>query len=80
MEFFVQGLQAEIGVLDNSYEAGGLPVTSTNRMQLLSPTLRGAAQIGRLDVQMWLTYWKSIGLLEQRREVSTSPSNVLVKL
>lgn len=70
MKFIIHNLQAEPAVLDTSYECGGLPVASTDRMQLLSPSLRQAEQIGRSDIQRWLDYWESIGFLDRRSEGS----------
>lgn len=69
MKFVLQTFQADSVVSDASYESGGVPVASTNRMQLLSPSLRAAKQIGCSDVRMWLNYWESVGFLEQRSDL-----------
>jgi hypothetical protein len=57
---------ASMGV-DLDKEAMGLPRLSLDQAKKASQTLRdeNLSQIGVEDVNQWLRYWKSIGLLTQ---------------
>jgi hypothetical protein len=45
-------------------ESGGLAKFATAKAQSVSPTMKELAPIGALDVELWVSYWSSVGLFD----------------
>lgn len=39
-------------------------VIATDKAVQVSPTLKGMKKLGREDVELWMAYWKKVGLLQ----------------
>ena len=45
-------------------ETGGLATFATDKAQSVSRTIREVAPIGVKDVDLWVSYWSSVGLFD----------------
>jgi hypothetical protein len=43
-------------------EVGGQPVFSTDKIQIMSATMRQLPALGKEDATLWVKYWKGVGL------------------
>jgi len=43
-------------------EAGGLPLFSTEKAQMMSETMKQLPSLGKEDAALWVRYWKGVGL------------------
>ncbi|KAJ8701439.1 hypothetical protein PTI98_000222 [Pleurotus ostreatus] len=60
---FFQHIAAVDEHLQDTQESGGFPSLQTNQAHLISPTLRNAKELGKMDTSRWVGYWVSKGLL-----------------
>lgn len=62
MDFVLQGSRIDSAATSTT-ESFGIPPMSTERMQLLSPTLKLLPQLLPEDVKAWVVYWNRSGFL-----------------
>jgi len=47
-------------------EVGGQPTFATEKVQMISETMKGLPVVGREDAALWVKYWKGVGLFGSR--------------
>lgn len=65
LEFFRGITEADLAIGRSGHtdaESGGLAKFATVKAQGISPTMKELAQIGTQDVELWVSYWNSVGL------------------
>ena len=43
-------------------EVGGQPTFATEKVQMISETMKNLPVVGRGDAELWVKYWKGVGL------------------
>ena len=44
-------------------EVGGQPTFSTEKVQMMSGTMKQLSTLGKEDAGLWVKYWKDVGLV-----------------